>query len=363
MTPAELSRTVLCTVRRAVEAGELRVPVPTRAVVRRPPRPGCGDYATNIALQLAKPAGRPPRGVAEVLRSRLAAEPGIARVDIAEPGFLNITLEGGARHALVRAVLDAGAQYGYADTYAQQAIRLDHPYETRAAVTADAFARILRTQGAAVTLRCEHAADPAWGELRVAADGGGLIPAAGPSTEPAVRTVRPVPVKLSAAELLRTLGPDAARWALLRPAAHDHPRTDPGDLLAQRASNPLFRVRYAHSRACALLRNAAELGVTPVAPQEAEPGHPGAAPLLAAIGEYPAVLGSAARLGAPDRVARHLEATADAFFHFHDTCPVLPRGDEKPAGLHRTRAALAQAAGTVLAGGLHLLGITAPVHL
>lgn len=55
VTPAELSRTVLATVRRAVEADELSLtgPVPERVVVRRPPRPGCGDYATNVALQLA----------------------------------------------------------------------------------------------------------------------------------------------------------------------------------------------------------------------------------------------------------------------------------------------------------------------
>ncbi|WP_257155852.1 DALR anticodon-binding domain-containing protein, partial [Streptomyces sp. Ru87] len=85
--------------------------------------------------------------------------------------------------------------------------------------------------------------------------------------------------------------------------------------------------------------------------------------LLAVLAEHPAVLASAARHRAPDRLARHLEDLADAFFRFHDGCPVLPRGDEKPSAAHRARTALAEAAGTVLAGGLHLLGVHAPEHL
>jgi arginyl-tRNA synthetase len=194
-----------------------------------------------------------------------------------------------------------------------------------------------------------------------------------PPRAPRTLTVRPVPARPhTAADLLRRLGPDATRWALLRPAAHDHPRiTD--DLLTQRESNPLFRVQYAHARVRALLRNAADLGVTPAdgrgpvdgrGPADGgDPGHPAAVPLLAALGDFPAVVAAAARHRAPDRVARHLEATADAFFRYHDTCPVLPRGDEKPEAAHRARAALALAAGTVLAGGLHLLGVYAPDFL
>ncbi|CAM5403900.1 ArgS-related anticodon-binding protein NrtL [Streptomyces abikoensis] len=109
MTPADLSRTVLHTVQRAVEADELPAAVPTRVTVRVPPRPGCGDFATNVALRVAQDTGRPAREVAEVLRKRLAAEPGIARVEIAGPGFLNITLEGNSYVQLVRDALDPPA--------------------------------------------------------------------------------------------------------------------------------------------------------------------------------------------------------------------------------------------------------------
>ncbi|OSC55119.1 hypothetical protein B5181_36545, partial [Streptomyces sp. 4F] len=77
MTPAELSRTVLHAVRRAVDAGELSVTVPERAVVAPPGPGGCGDYATNIALQLARPAGQPPQRVAQLLRPYLVDADGV----------------------------------------------------------------------------------------------------------------------------------------------------------------------------------------------------------------------------------------------------------------------------------------------
>ncbi|WP_276206205.1 DALR anticodon-binding domain-containing protein, partial [Streptomyces ossamyceticus] len=84
-------------------------------------------------------------------------------------------------------------------------------------------------------------------------------------------------------------------------------------------------------------------------------------PLLTAISEYPHVLLRAATHRTPDRLARHLVVTADALLTFQHT--VLPRGEEKPSAAHRARLALAEAAGTVLAGGLSLLGIDAPEYL
>ncbi|OMI40249.1 arginyl-tRNA synthetase [Streptomyces sparsogenes DSM 40356] len=169
------------------------------------------------------------------------------------------------------------------------------------------------------------------------------------------------PVNVSAPELLARLGLDAARWALLRPAAHDLPDLDPDRLLAQRESNPLFRVRYAHARVRALVRNGRQLGVH--SSTDGPYRHPAEVALIATIADYPRLIESAARHRAPDRLARHLEAVADGFFRFHDACPPLPCGEEKPMAAHRSRLALAEAAGVVLAGGLHLLGISAPEHL
>ncbi|MGW1891130.1 ArgS-related anticodon-binding protein NrtL [Streptomyces sp. NPDC002004] len=356
MTPVELSRTLLHAVRRAVDDGELSVTVPARAVVERPRPGGRGDYATNIALQLARTAGRPPRQIAEIVRHRLTGTPGVAGVEITGPGFLNITLDGGAA-ALVRDILRQGPGYGHGDTLAGQLVELRVPHEVRAEAVADAVVRIVASQGGHAEV--SHA-------------------------EPV--NLRPVPAPGDPAPL----GPDAARWALLHPAAHDHPRITE-DHLVQRETNPLFRVRYAHARTRALVRNAADLGfVAEPGDVQAEPGdartesgevRPGApgvptgtgahggvpqdvvAELLAALSDHPVVLAAAARHRAPDRVARHLVVLADAFFRFHDATRVLPVGDEKPTAAHRARLALAEAAGTVLAGGLSLLGIDAPDHL
>ncbi|WP_121749203.1 ArgS-related anticodon-binding protein NrtL [Streptomyces sp. E2N166] len=354
MTPVELSRTVLHAVRRAVDAGELNVTVPARAVVAPPGPGGCGDYATGIALQLARPAGQPSRRVAEVLRPYLVAADGITDVVLTGPGFLNISLRGTAPADLVAQILRHGPRYGHGHGRADgtggesgRIVRLHCPHELRAVVVAEAAARILRSQGALVRTSCTAPPEPGW-----TASLGVRVDAAGPATAALPVNVRPAP---ALADPLR-LGRDAGRWALLHPAAHDRPRTG-DEHLVQRESNPLFRVRYAHARTRALSRNAADLGFA------AEPGPVSgtARELLVALADHPRVLAAAAEHRAPDRLARHLVTVGDAALPFLPT--VLPRGGEKPSAAHRARLALAEAVGAVLAGGLSLLGIDAPDHL
>ncbi|MFD6532603.1 ArgS-related anticodon-binding protein NrtL [Streptomyces sp. NPDC060184] len=396
MTPADLSRTVLHAVRRAVDEDALRVAVPARVRVERTRPGGSGDYACAVALQLARPAALPAHEVARILKDRIAAEPGIGRVEITGPGFLNLTLDasadGAARTALVREVAARGAAYGHGTALSGRTPLLPYAAEVRAAVTADAVAALLRSQGAAPRTVPTGPADPAWSGLGVVVgtdSGTGSGPGDG-----AAGTIRPVPAGMPATDLLVRLGPDAARWGLLRAAGHDRAVLD-GGLLVQTAANPLFLVRYAHSRARAVTRAARALGLRPtpdayddgardayddgarggtarrhgaapgrtVAPHAAPFGEPAALALAALLADHPAVLEAAARHRAPDRLARHLEAVAHAFFDFHDACPPLPAGDEKPSAAHRSRPALAEATGTVLAGGLSLLGISAPEHL
>ncbi|MFJ2306992.1 ArgS-related anticodon-binding protein NrtL [Streptomyces sp. NPDC087787] len=350
MTPVELSRTVLSAVRRAVDVGELDVSVPERVLVT-PPRPGgCGDYATNVALQLARPAGRPAPVVAQVLRGHLLGLDGIGDVTVTGPGFLNISLrDADAEAALVRLVEDvrrAGERYGYAPGAAGTVVELRCPREVRALVVADVVARLLRSQGSEARVVPVGPIPVRWEQiLDVHAE------PVGDDTVPAVH-VRPVPAPADPLPL----GRDAGRWALLHPAGHDRPRVG-GEHLVQRESNPLFRVRYAHARIRALGRNAADLGFG------AEAGPVDVAPpeLLTLLADHPRVLARAADHHAPDVLARHLVSVADAVLPFLAT--VLPRGDEKPSAAHRARLALAEAAGTVLAGGLSLLGIDAPEHL
>ncbi|GGT99430.1 ArgS-related anticodon-binding protein NrtL [Streptomyces lateritius] len=348
MTPADLSLTVLHAVRSAVDDGALVLPsedVPRKVKVERPRPGGHGDYASGVALSLARAAGRGPLDVAEVLRERLRLSPGIAAVDISGPGFLNFTLRDDAQRKLVRHILASGLRYGWGAPTGERE-QPCYRADVRAAVTADALRRILVSQGALVRTGCEDAADPDWALLgvRIEAQGSrGHLPT----------DIAPLPAPYTARELLRRLGADAARWGLLSAAAQDQPRLG-DELLHQHEGNPLFRVRYAHSRARALLRNAEQMGFDSAAERHVEDGQA----LAGLLGDHPLVLASAARLRAPDRVARHLEAIADALLDFQHT--VLPLGDEKPSAAHRSRLALAEAAGTVLAGGLSLLGISAP---
>lgn len=354
MTPAELSRTVLRAVRRAVDDGELDAAVGEagagRVVVERPRPGGHGDYATNVALQLAGSAGRPPRQVAEILRPYLGATDGIDDVVVTGPGFLNFRLRESAAPALVAEILRCGPRYGYADGPTGRIVQLHAPYEVRAVVVMDAVARVRRSQGALVRTSCAARPRPEWSQVL-----GAEVDASGTADAPAPLdvNVRPVPAPADPVPL----GRDAGRWALLHPAAHDRPRID-DEHLAQRESNPLFRVRYAHARSRALTRGAAELGFS------ADPGDvAGHEDLLAALADHPRVLAAAARQHAPDRLARHLVDIADAFLADPRLYAALPMGGEKPSAAHRARLALAEAAGTVLAGGLTLLGIDAPAHL
>jgi arginyl-tRNA synthetase len=145
----------------AVERGALPVPVPDDVVVERPKNPEHGDYATNVALRLAKPAGQPPRAVAELLAEELRARPGIAAVDVAGPGFLNITLAQGALGRIAVDAVTAGAAYGHTDTLAGQRLNLEfvsanptgpvHIGGTRWAAVGDALGRLLEASGATVT--------------------------------------------------------------------------------------------------------------------------------------------------------------------------------------------------------------------
>ncbi|MFB6630551.1 ArgS-related anticodon-binding protein NrtL [Streptomyces sp. NPDC056362] len=321
MTPADLSLTVQHAVRRAVDDGALRVDVPPRVKVERVRPGGTGEYASSVALTLARPAGRTALDVAEVLKERLQGAPGILAVDITGPGFLNFTLRRDAGGDLVRAVRAAGASYGHGSALAGTVVRFAEVTESRARVVTDVVVRLLRSQGA----------DAGYGGTeRIHVLGGG--------------------------DPLDALGVDAARWSLLRAAPQDRPLDGP-PLLVQHERNSLFRVRYAHARVRRLLVNGAQLGVRP-AYETAYETDPHASELLGVLGDHPVALLSAARHRAPDRVARHLEATADALLAFQHG--VLPLGDEKPSAAHRSRLALAEAAGTVLAGGLSLLGISAP---
>ncbi|PWW23093.1 arginyl-tRNA synthetase [Geodermatophilus normandii] len=161
MTPEQLRDLVRTAVAAVVERGTLAVAVPDDVLVERPKNPEHGDYATNVALRLAKPAGMPPRAVADLLAEELRAQPGVARVDVAGPGFLNVTLAQGALGQIAVRAVTAGEGYGRTDTLAGQRLNLEfvsanptgpvHIGGSRWAAVGDAIGRLLQAGGAEVT--------------------------------------------------------------------------------------------------------------------------------------------------------------------------------------------------------------------
>ena len=161
MNPEQLADAISAALAAAVAAGELRVTVPDEITLDRPRSREHGDYATPVALKLAKAAGRPPREIADVLARRVAEITGISKVEVAGPGFLNITLDTAAAGALVGTVVAAGAGYGAGTSYAGRMVNLEfvsanptgpvHIGGARWAAVGDALGRILSAQGATVT--------------------------------------------------------------------------------------------------------------------------------------------------------------------------------------------------------------------
>lgn len=161
MTPEELATLVLAVIRSAVESGRLTLPaLPETVVIERPKNRDHGDWATTAALQLAKQAGQPPRAIAEIIAEGLVVLPQIASVDIAGPGFINVTLAAGAAGELARSIVLEGPEFGRSDVNAGERINIEfisanptgplHLGHTRWAAVGDAIARVLEASGATV---------------------------------------------------------------------------------------------------------------------------------------------------------------------------------------------------------------------
>jgi arginyl-tRNA synthetase len=163
VTPEQLSTAIVDALTSLSAEGAITLPdgVPTTVTVERPRQKGHGDYATNVAMQLAKRAGTNPRAFAELVQGRLEAAEGVAAVEIAGPGFLNITVDASAQGQVAANVVAAGASYGSSEVLAGNRINVEfisanptgplHLGHTRWAVLGDAVARVLQAAGAEVT--------------------------------------------------------------------------------------------------------------------------------------------------------------------------------------------------------------------
>ncbi|HEY2950625.1 MAG TPA: arginine--tRNA ligase [Micromonosporaceae bacterium] len=162
MTPAKLAEVVLAAARAVfAERGLDHSLLPESVTVERPRNPEHGDYASNLALQVANRAGVPPRELAAALAEKLGGTAGIKSVEIAGPGFLNIRLDAAAAGQMARVVVQAGQAYGESDVLAGQRLNLEfvsanptgpvHIGGVRWAAVGDGLARLLRATGADVT--------------------------------------------------------------------------------------------------------------------------------------------------------------------------------------------------------------------
>lgn len=166
MTPADLARAlydlVLAIVERRRAAGdEVDLSLaPGDVTLERPKLREHGDWASSIAMRIAKPLGTNPRAIATELAEALAGVDGVASAEVAGPGFINIRLDAAAAGALAKTIVDAGERYGHVDALAGSVINLEfvsanptgplHIGHTRWAALGDSIGRVLRAAGAQV---------------------------------------------------------------------------------------------------------------------------------------------------------------------------------------------------------------------
>ena len=167
MTPADLSAAIVRIITALQADGRLvfKDPadsqLPDAVVIERPKNREHGDWATNVAMQLAARFGLNPRAFAELLSAELNNLAGVEKVDIAGPGFINITFSAAAAGELAKAIFEAGAQYGRGSDLAGVKLNLEfvsanptgpiHMGGTRWAAVGDSLARVFEAQGAFVT--------------------------------------------------------------------------------------------------------------------------------------------------------------------------------------------------------------------
>ncbi len=161
MTPEDLAIAVGECIAALRSGGALAGDLPPAIVIERPKNPDHGDYATPVALILAKSAGRPPRDIADLIAGRLRLVPGITDAEVAGPGFVNIRLTADAQGVVARQVVEAGESYGCGVGHAGQTINVEfisanptgpiHLGHTRWAAVGDAIARVLEADGADVS--------------------------------------------------------------------------------------------------------------------------------------------------------------------------------------------------------------------
>ena len=160
MSEATIQEAVALAILEVLSAAQLGCELPPTLILDRPKNRDHGDYASSIALALAKPAGKNPRDIALIIQAGLAGHKDIESVDIAGPGFINITVAKSSQGAVIVQALTQGEKYGHGKVLVGTAINLEfisanptgplHLGHTRWAAVGDALGRVLSAAGARV---------------------------------------------------------------------------------------------------------------------------------------------------------------------------------------------------------------------
>ena len=183
----------------------------------------------------------------------------------------------------------------------------------------------------------------------------------------AVRMSKRAGTVITLDDLVELIGVDAARYALIRSSVDQTLDIDMDLWARQTNDNPVFYVQYAHARLCSLGRKAQAAGIAVKDPEYSLLTNDYEGALIRTLGEFPSVVGTAAELREPHRIARYMEELAGTFHRFYDSCQILPKkseptGDDAAPIVH-SRLALAQATCQTIANALNLLGVSAPERM
>ncbi len=162
MTPAELSAAIIKAIAAVQASGKLAAgELPTEVVVERPKNRQHGDWSTNVAMQLAPKFDLSPRAFAELITGELKKISGVEGVEIAGPGFINLSVSAASVGSIAKVIVETGVSYGRGNQLAGVKLNLEfvsanptgpiHMGGTRWAAVGDSLARVFEAQGAVVT--------------------------------------------------------------------------------------------------------------------------------------------------------------------------------------------------------------------
>lgn len=162
MTPADLSAAIIRAIAAIQANGQLAAgELPSEVVVERPKNRDHGDWSTNVAMQLAPKFGLNPRAFAELIIDELKKISGVEAVEIAGPGFINLSVSAASVGSIAKVIVESGDSYGRGNDLAGVKLNLEfvsanptgpiHMGGTRWAAVGDSLARVFEAQGAVVT--------------------------------------------------------------------------------------------------------------------------------------------------------------------------------------------------------------------